>query len=179
MKKLLIAIITLIGYSSCSNYYQTITASKPINSNSNNDFPDSTKYYILRNGSDAFAMKNISISNDRKNIQCTLAELPFEHQLHVNNGTNRKMKYKTKSYNNDDEVGVLNEVHIYINPGSATKIGAYTQALEGILKIEIIEKDKIKTKRSHVRGTIIGISTAVVGLAGVALLILSSTNTFF
>ena len=109
-------------------------------------------------------MKNISISSDRKNVQCTLEELPFDHKLYVTNGTGGKMKYKTKGYSDEDETGVLNEVHVYVTPGNKTATGAYTLPLENIQKAEIIEKDKIKTRRSHAMGTGIGIGTSVLVL---------------
>ena len=174
MKMLLISMLIFGTCSSCSNYYKAITAAEPAKAASLNDFQDNQKYYILRNGNSAFAMKNITISSDRKNVQCTLEELPFDHKLYVTNGTNGKMKYKTKTYTDDDESGVLTEVHIYLTPGSKTGTGAYTLALENIQKAEIIEKDKIKTKRSHVTGTVIGVSATVIGVLGIAALILSS-----
>lgn len=178
MKKILIPVLILIGLSSCSNYYKAITATEPTNAGSFNEFQDNLKYYILRNGNSAFVMKNISVSSDRKSVQCTLEELPFEHKLHVTAGTDSKMKYKTKNYTDDDETAVLNEVHIYLTPGSKTQIGAYTLALENIQKAEIIEKDKIKTKKSHVVGTIIGVSGAVIGVLSISALILSDMTLF-
>ena len=176
MKKLLIPVMILIGFSSCSNYYKAITVAEPTKAISLNDFQDNQKYYILRNGNSAFVMKNISVNSDRKNVQCTLEELPFDHKLYVTNGTDSKMKYKTKNYTDEDETGVLNEVHIYLTPGSKTQIGAYTLALENIQKAEIIEKDKIRTKKSHVAGTIIGVSGGVIGVLGIVALILSSLS---
>lgn len=166
MKKILIPVLILIGLSSCSNYYKAITATEPTNAASFNGFQDNLKYYILRNGNSAFVMKNISVSSDRKYLQCTLEELPFEHKLHVTTGTDSKMKYKTKSYTDDDETAVLNEVHIYLTPGSKTQTGAYTLALENIQKEEIIEKDKIKTQRSHALGLTLGITLPIVIVGG-------------
>ena len=179
MKKIIIPVLILLGFTSCNNYYQAITASEPVNADSFKDFEDSSKYYILRNGTDAFAMKNISISSDRKNVQCTLAELPFEHKLHVNKGTDGKMKYKTKNYADEDETGVLNEVHIYITPGSITNTGAYTLVLENIQKAEIIEKNKIKTRNSHAMGTGIAIGGTVLVVGVVVAAIIASSITFF
>lgn len=174
MKKFLIPVLILLGLTSCSNYYKAITATEPTKAGSFNEFQDNLKYYILRNGNSAFVMKNISVSSDRKNVQCTLEELPFDHKLHVTGGTDSKMKYKTKNYTDDDETGVLNEVHIYLTPGSKTQIGAYTLVLENIQKAEMIEKDKVKTKKSHITGTIIGVSATVIGVLGIAAIILST-----
>ena len=178
MKKILILLLMLIGLSSCNNYYKAITVAEPAKATSLSDFQDNKKYYILRNGGDAFVMKNISISSDRKNVQCTLEELPFDHKLYVTNGTGGKMKYKTKNYTDEDESVVLNEVHIYVTPGGKTGTGPYTLAMENIQKAEIIEKDKIKTKKSHVAGTIIGVYGTVILIAGIAALIIASIPIF-
>ena len=178
MKKLLILVLILITFASCNNYYKAITAAEPANAASLSDFKDNKKYYILRNGGDAFVMKNISISSDRKNVQCTLEELPFDHKLYVTNGTGGKMKYKTKKYTDEDESVVLNEVHIYVTPGGKTGTGPYTLAMENIQKAEIIEKDKIKTKKSHVTGAIIGVSGTVILITGIAAVIVASIPIF-
>ena len=175
MKKILILLLTLIGLSSCSNYYKAITAAEPTKATSFSDFQDNKKYYILHNGSDAFVMKNISISSDRKNVQCTLGELPADHKLYVTNGTGGKMKYKTKGYDTEDETGVLNEVHLYVTAGSKTATGAFTLALESIQKAEIIEKDKIKTRRSHAMGTGITIGASVLVVGGIVALAVASS----
>ena len=175
MKKILIPLLILFGFCSCSNYYKAALASEPGKSATFNDFKDTKKYYILRAGSEAFAMKNIAVSNDNKNLQCTLEEIPFEHQVYIKNVTTGKMKYKDSE--SDNETGVLNEVHIYITPGNKIATGLYTLAFENIQKAETIEKDKVKTKRSHTAGTIIGISGAVVGVVVIAAVIIYS-NTF-
>jgi hypothetical protein len=175
MKKILIPMLILISFSSCSNYYKAITAPQPVKAASFNDFQDNKKYYILRNGGEAFVMKNISISSDGKNVQCTLEELPFDHKLYVTNGTGGKMKYTTKNYSSEDETGVLNEVHIYVTPGSKTQTGAYTLALENIQKAEIIEKDKVKTRRSHTVGTVVAIAVPVLVVGGIIVIAISSS----
>lgn len=180
MKKILIPVLILIGLSSCNNYYKAITASDPSKAASFNDFRDTKKYYILRNGADAFAMKNISISSDKINLQCTLEALPAEHKLHLTNGGGGKLKYKKPNYTDEDETAVLNEVHIYLVPGSKIETGPFTLALENIQKAEIIEKDKEKTRKSHVMGTVIGVSAAVVLVGGIAGIIAASgTFTIF
>ena len=178
MKKILIPVLILIGLSSCSNYYQAITATEPTKASSFKDFEDTSKYYILRNRNEAFVMKDISLSSDHKNVQCTLTEIPFDHKLYVTNGTSGKMRYKIKRFTDEDETGVLNEVHIYLTPGNKTETGAYTLALENIGKAEIIEKDKIKTKKSYVMGTAIGVSSAVVVVGVVVAIIAASSLSF-
>ncbi len=178
MKNILILALLLTGFSSCSNYYRAITASEPTKAASYNDLQDNKKYYILRNGSEAFAMKNISISSDRKNLECTLESLPMEHQLYIRNGSNGKSKYRKAGYDQQDETVVLNEVHIYITPGVKTEPGKYSLAFENIQKAELIEKDKVKTQKSHVLGTILGVSGALI-IAGGLVGLVGSTMTIF
>ncbi len=179
MKKLLIAIIIAGAFSSCSNYYQAITASEPAKAASYNNFPDNKKYYILRNGREAFAMKKISISNDQKNIQCTLEPLPVEHQLHLGKGRDGQLKYRKLTNTYEDETAVLNEVHIYIIKGNEFKAGAYTLALENIQKVETIEKDKIKTRKSYALGTSVTIVSSALLLGVVVGLMAASEGYIF
>ena len=54
---------------------------------------------------------------------------------------------------NPNEFNVLNEVHIFIEADSAVAIGEnYSLPLEGIRKMEIIEKDKKRTTVSYIVG---------------------------
>jgi hypothetical protein len=166
MKKLLIAIIVLGSFASCSNYYKAVLAPQPANADSITNLKMKEKYFILRNGSEAFAMKNISISADRKNLQCSLETLPHEHMVHLNKGEKSKMEYN-KPGNTGDESAVLNEVHLYISPDSNIVAGPYILALDKVKKTEIIETDKIKTKRSHTIGTAVGVSSVVIVVVGI------------
>ena len=175
MKKLLIAIIVLGSFSSCSNYYKAVLVPQPANADSIGNLKKTNRYFILRNGSEAFVMTNISISTDNKNLQCNLETLPFEHRLHLTNGRNGKMKYNKKNNITDEnETAVLNEVHIYLTPDGNIAPGPYTLALDKVKKTEIIEKDKIKTKHSYAMGTAVGISTAVVGIGVIVALMAAS-----
>lgn len=176
MKKLLIAILIAGAFSSCSNYYRVIAAPEPTKPTSYNNFQNSMKYYVLRNGSEAFAMKNISISTDRKNLECTLESLPQEHQVYIKNGSTGKLKYKKAGYEQADEAAVLNEVHIYITPGLTTGPGTFSLALANIQKIELIEKDKTKTRNSHAMGVGIGIGATLLILLGIGAAMYSSTS---
>lgn len=178
MKKVLMPAFLLIVLSSCSNYYKAITASAPKETAGFSDFRDTQKYYILRNGSQAFAMKNISLSSNHENLQCTLEELPLEHQLYANNGKKPKMKYAKPTSKDYDETKVLNEVHIYVAPGIITEMGAFTLAMANVQKAEIIEQDKVKTKKSHTTGTVITIVSSVVGVGIIVLAAAASSLKF-
>ncbi len=68
MKKLLIAIIVIGSFASCSNYYKVLLAPQPANAISITDLKKNNRYFILRNGNEAFAMNNVSISTDQKNL---------------------------------------------------------------------------------------------------------------
>lgn len=178
MKKIIISILALTSISSCSNYYKAITGSQPENAAHISDLKTKNRYFILRNGTEALGMTNISFSDDRKNLLCTLETLTDEHRLHLINGRDGQMKYRKPASTEEDETAVLNEVHLYISPGSKIETGPYTLTLDKVQKTEIIEKDKIKTKKSYTMGTIIGISSAVVLIGGIAAIIIASTPIF-
>lgn len=56
--------------------------------------------------------------------------------------------------NDPGDLKVFNEVHIYIAPDTTITTGDYALRLSDITKIELIRKDKARTTRSHVAGTI-------------------------
>jgi hypothetical protein len=153
----LIAIIVLGSCSSCSNYYKAVLAPQPANADSITDLKMKNRYFILRNGSEAFAMKNISISSDRKDLQCNLETVPFDHTLHLNRTEKSKLTYN-KPGKAEDESPVLDEVHLYISPDSNIVASPYTLALGRIKKTEVLEEDKVKTKHNH-RVELVGISS--------------------
>ena len=110
------------------------------------------RYFVLRSGSQAFYMKNLSLSADRKTLDATLDTLSPGHRLHLSNGHNGKMRYK-KSYSH--HITVLSEVHLYTAGDNKAAIGSrYTLPLDQVQKIEVIEKDKKRTTSSYVIGAI-------------------------
>ena len=54
----------------------------------------SNRYFVLRNGEDAYYMNNIAISDDKKTISCKIDELPSEHVLYLTKGHRGHMTYK-------------------------------------------------------------------------------------
>jgi hypothetical protein len=170
MKKLTAALAILIIFSSCSNYYKAITSSNASPASGIGELQSKNKYFILRNGTSSFAISNIAVAADQKTMQCTLQNLPDEHRLHLTNGERGKMIYK-KSGPDENEKVVLQEVHIYIVADPAAVIGPYTLVLDKIQKIEVIEKDLQKTKKSHIVGAIAitGGTLLIVGIIGAAM----------
>ena len=154
MKKLLGALAILLIFSSCSNYYKAITAGNTNTASGIDELKLKNKYFILRNGTSAFAMSNISFTPDQKVLQCILENLPDEHRLHLKNGERGKMIYLNPTPAMDETV-VLNEVHLYISADTAAVIGPYTLGVNKIQKIEVLEKDAQKTKKSHTTGRIV------------------------
>lgn len=175
MKKLLIPVVMICLLTSCNNYYKAALGTKPFTAGSIDDPKMKNRYFILRSGSQAFVINNITFDNDRKTMHCKLDSLPYEHKLHLRNGRNGKMKYK-KSINapDEDETAVLNEVHIYISPDTGITTGPYTVAFDQIQKIEILEKDKVKTNVSHTIGICIGVGITLLSVVGFVALIGSS-----
>ena len=164
MKSLLITVIAISLLSSCSNYYKAALGSKPVTASGIENLKTEKKYFILRDGNQAFAMNGITFSPDQKIIQCTLGDLPIEHKLHL---TSKKMKYNKTNFTDEDQTGVLNEVHIYINSNGNTVAGAYTLPLDRVDKIEILEKDKAKTRASYGTGVAIGVGGAALLVGGI------------
>ena len=164
MKSLLITIIAISLLSSCSNYYKAALGSKPATASSIENLKTEKKYFILRDGNQAFAMNGITFSSDQKNLQCTLGDLPIEHKLHL---TSKKMKYNKTNFTDEDQTPVLNEVHLYINSNGNTVAGAYTLPLDRVDKIEILEKDKAKTRASYGTGVAIGVGGAALLVGGI------------
>ena len=176
MKKTLIPLLFLISFSSCSKYYKAVTASQPADAKNMSDLKMQNKYFILRNGSEAFSIANISISADQKYLNGNLEPLSSDHMLYFNKIEKGKMTYRKAHNAADDQSAVLNEVHIYIAPENSIAAGTLVLPLDKINKTEIIEVDAIKTKRSKTSGLIIGISTGVVGFVGVLYIVAAAVT---
>jgi hypothetical protein len=166
LRTLLIPLLVLAISTSCHNYYQATTKTKdPAVIDSLNI---ANRDFILRNGNKAYYMKIGAMSEDRKTVKVTLDSLSFIHQVYVNNGPKRNLKYKKTS-----QQGVLNEVHFYIPYDSTIQIpSSYTLALDKVQKIEVIEKDKKRTTNSYVIGAI----GYIIGAIVVAAIIIAATK---
>jgi hypothetical protein len=115
--------------------------------------------FFLRNGKDAFSMKNITFSPDHKTLRCDLDTVSPRHSLHFSKGSKGKRRYKKS------RPDVLDEVHLYTASSATAIVGeAYNLPLDQVQKIEIIEKDKRRTTISHALGGVaigMGIGFAV------------------
>ncbi len=163
MKRIIPLILLLVLFASCNNYYKAVVTNNPAKAETIATFKKTDKYFILHNGQQYFSMNSVNLSQDGQVIECNLAELPKDHQLHLSNGRNGKRKYK-KDSEWSNEALVLNEVHIYINDTALEK-GQYNLQLEKIMKTEIIQKDKAKSSRSHIIGFLSGTLIAVGAIA--------------
>ena len=132
-------ILVFITLTSCHNFYKASSGTKGSHTvNAVDSLIGKNRYFILRNGSQAYYMKYLILNGDRKTLSCTLDTLAPEHQLHLVNGRRGKMQYKKF---NPKEFNVLNEVHIFIEADSTVAIGEnYSLPLERIRKMEMIEK---------------------------------------
>lgn len=176
MKNLFIIIIVTLLLSSCSNYYKASLAG-PATSTGIEDLKKNNRFFILRYGTEVFAMNNISFSADNKIMQCRLDSLPpYEHRLHLTKGQNGKMKYKKAG--EEDESAVLNEVHVYVDNTGIIATGSYTLPVDRIKKIEVLEKDISKTAKSKALGVVLGVSGSLVVLIGIGAAIASSITIF-
>ena len=178
MKKLFIPVLMITVLTSCNNYYKVVIASDPAKAGNIENLKMQKKYFILRNGSQAFTMNNISLSADQKTIHCTLDSLPIEHMLYSTKGAKNKMKYKDINSTDENQSGVLNEVHLYVNPNANTAVGDYTLPLDQVQKIEILEKDKAKTRASYGMGIGIGVGASVLLIGGITAAIIAKNLSF-
>lgn len=149
---LFVAFVTVLLLTSCHTYYKASQVQKnnPTSEAATIDsLRLSERYFILRNGSESFYMKNPTLSADQKTMDCILDTVPFYHQMYLANGPNGKMKYKKYTTMGDM---LLNEVHFHITPDNTATAGPYKLQLDQIQKIEVIEKDSKRTTNSYVIG---------------------------
>ena len=162
MKKLIIIFLITIAFSSCSNFYRTIVTDGHPTATAMDDLKKQQKYFIIRDSAHAYAMNNVSISVDGKNIQSDLVSLPDEHMTHLWKALGEKLKYD-KSY----EAFVLNEVHLYTVPDSTMASGHYTVPLSNVYRTEVLQKDTIRTRRNHTRAIVFGVVGTAVVVVGI------------
>jgi hypothetical protein len=151
----LVAILaSAIMVTSCYNYYKTMqpnTNSTPRVAKVVDSLQTVRRYFVLRSGSYAYYMSNLSLSDDKTVLKTTLDSLPPDHQLHLRRGhRNGNLQYKKGT----SESWVLDEVHLYIKDDALAKPGSYTLSLDKVQKIEVIEKDKGRTTGSYVIGAL-------------------------
>ncbi len=150
LKCLLTIFISLLLLVACQNYYMAVK--QPKNAAIIDSLNKQNRYFVLRSGSQAFYMKNITLSADRKTLEATLDTLPYEHRLHLINGRNGKMRYRKTD---PQDLPVLSEVHLYIVPDNTAAAGSrYSLSLDQVQKMEVIEKDKKRTTNSYVLGAV-------------------------
>ncbi|MFL5743876.1 MAG: hypothetical protein ACJ751_04380 [Niastella sp.] len=146
--------LAFIFCTGCHTYYlaQTIT---PTASNHTGQKIDSLKlmnrYFVLREGGNAYYMNHVQLSADHSVITCSLDTLAPEHKLHLAGGINHHHRYKRSDPN---QLGVLNEVHLYIQPGTTAVPGPYSFNLNQVQKIEVLQKDQKRTVNSYVLGAL-------------------------
>lgn len=167
--RLIVAVILFFSYAACNHYYKAIKTENPnFRGKTVDSLKNQNRYFILRNGSDAYFMRKIVLSEDRKTLSCVLDSLPQNHQLYLTHGRNGNMRYKPKL--NDDVV--LSEVHLFINSSEPVNDGQFILDLNKIQRIEVIEKDKKKTTSSYV----IGALGYTIGAFAVAAIIVAATK---
>ena len=77
--------------------------------------------------------------------------------------------------NNENDLKVFNQVHIYVAPDTNIIAGNYVLQLSDIKKIELIKKDKAKTTASYVVGAIAIVGATALVIVGIAAVAFAST----
>ncbi len=173
--KIFFAATIVIFLAGCFQNYYKASKQKISDPNQKASVVDSLnavrRYFILRNGPHAYYMKDVSLSEDRRSIQCTLDSLPSDHQLYLTRGRSGTMHYKPK---NPDDIKVLNEVHFFVTPATSTTIGQYVLQLDNIQKIEVIQHDRGRTTVDYVLSSVGGVLGVIIVAAVIALATKSS-----
>jgi hypothetical protein len=146
-------LVCIILFTACHNYYkatQTSAGSLPRKATIVDSLKTQKRYFVLRNGNQAYYMSNLVLSADQTTLSVNLDSLSPEHRLHLVNGRRGKKQYKKYQ----PEAVVINEVHLYIPQDPSVQLGSYTLKLDKVQKIEVLEKDKSKTTGSYVIGAI-------------------------
>ena len=94
MKKYISFALFIFVMSSCNKYYKVTTAGTGKNAAQTiEQLKNNGRYFVLRSGSQAFAMDSLTIDNKEQTLQCVLNILPEEHLVHLTKGTKGKMRY--------------------------------------------------------------------------------------
>jgi hypothetical protein len=169
MKKIICLFSISLFLLSCNSYYKVLTVQNPAGTACKQAIDMKNRYFIFHSDSAVYAMADISLTNNNTELKYRLAELPAAHTLHLNNSKTKKFKYSTGK-GEYDESTVLNEIHIYADGANAAS-GTNGIAVAKLTKLEILEKDKAKTRKK--RAVAWGISTA--GIIVVGALIMESS----
>lgn len=173
MKKIIPLFSLSLLLLSCNSYYKVLTVQNPSGTDCKQTLDMNNRYFIFHADSAVFAMQDISLTNNNTGLKYRLAELPVEHMLHLNNSKTKKFKYSTGK-GEYDRSAVLNEIHIYAGSHTATVTGLNEIDVASLTKIEIMEKDKPKTRKKRAIAWGIAAGAAVVGVG----LILASSLQF-
>lgn len=148
----LAAFVLLLFATSCHHYYKAeMLPAKDGTEGRVDSLRALNRYFILRTGGEAFFMKNMVFSEDRKTMTVTLDSLPPDHRLHLVNGLGGDRRYRPSQ---TDDLGVLSEVHFYTTSVKVAVGETITLPLNQVQKIEVLEKDKKRTTNSYVIGAV-------------------------
>jgi hypothetical protein len=174
MKKIIYLFSFSLFLLSCNSYYKVLTVQNPAGTDCKQVIDMKNRYFIFHSDSAVFAMEDISFTNNNTELKYKLTELPAAHMVHLNNSKTKKFKYSTGK-GEYDESTVVNEIHIYADGANAAS-GTNGIAVAKLTKLEILEKDKAKTRKK--RTIAWGITSAGIITVG-ALLIESSLKKAF
>ncbi len=149
---LLIAYVNLLA--GCHRYYRAV----PVDAEgvekkeaSLKKLNEEKKYFILRQGSQGYALSNVVLDQTNMTLTAEPGPLPPEHKLYLNDPGRNKFIYNRKQ---KQEV-VLREVHIFTRDTSGIVAGQTdTFSLSDVTRIDVIEFDQKRTTNSYTVGAI-------------------------
>lgn len=169
-KHVLAGFVFILLLASCHNFYKASTINSSGNATHSIDSLQLlNRYFILRSGGQAYHMKGLQLSQDRKTLRAILDTLPPQHQMYLTKSRKGKMQYKKS---NPEDLAVLSEVHLYAPVVQASVGETLILPLEQVQKIEVIEHDKKRTTNSYVIGAI----GTTLGAFAVAAIIVAATK---
>jgi hypothetical protein len=130
-------------------YYYKAAVVNPVSSKEMVGYNTSGKYFILHQGSEAYQLSGVIISNEILNGNLTI--LPENRYKFRTTRTDKSNRYRNSTYR--DETYVLNEVHLYLTDSVTRKLTAGTSVRLGMTEIaraEEYQKNKGKTSASWI-----------------------------
>jgi hypothetical protein len=165
-KRILPAALTLVVlsgfFAGCYRQYYNVNHVNSLDKEAVEKYETAGRYFILRDGLDAYKMENLKISDN--SLTCNLLLLPYHRYMFLNNTTNGPGIIKST-----EQEYIFNEVHIHVN-NPLHAAGLVTIPLDNLTKVEIFIPDKESNLST---GTITALSIGGAVLAAILITTLS------
>lgn len=116
------------------------------------------RFFILHSGTKAYTITSLQVDQAKQQMELQLDQIDSLHTLYVNKPQNRRYRpVKGQSR-------VLTEIHLYLkDTGSYSLNESFTLPFAKVSKIELLQKDRVRTITNHVFSTI-GLAAGTFGV---------------